>query len=535
MAIQCPRCGGRMVFDIPHQYLQCTYCGTTMPVETYGQNNAAQYSSDTYNANLYTCRSCGAELVAPDEQTVAYCAYCGGEAFLNQKNTPMTRPQRIIPFRKSKDNAKTYFANSLKKKLYVPKELKSAEFLDTFHGIYLPYWNIDARVPDHEIMLTGTRSYTQGKYDYKEDYEIEADIGGTVSGLAYDASAAFDDTIANEIAPFERKDERSFSEGYLAGFYSDKPTASPELYYDEAGQVVIESVYKDVERGAGKVSVTRSESEEVRRSQIGMTDLRSSISLFPVWFLTWRRGDRVAYSVMNGQTGKMAMDIPVDKKKFFAVSVLAAAALFFLLTWLSGFIIPKTAAVISAVFLVISSFTLSGELKQIYIKENHVYDYGDTTSNVQKKRRKAGGGNVLGQVGKNVKLSNVLMIVIFCVCAFPSIIFSVLTGVVGSGKFMLLAALAVQLFLSIKTMARLRGIARKTAIIPAILAPLVLTAGVLIFASNPAADYWYYGTAIGCLIAMVANCLSAINYFNYLTTRPVPNFFRREGANNAAD
>ena len=51
-------------------------------------------------------------------------------------------------------------------------------------------------------------------------------------------------------------------------------------------------------------------------------------------------------------------------------------------------------------------------------------------------------------------------------------------------------------------------------------------------------DRWMSKTMddrIGCLIAMVANCLSAINYFNYLTTRPVPNFFRREGANNAAD
>ena len=534
MAIQCPRCGGRVIFDIQHQYLQCSYCGATMPVETYSQNNAAQYSSDTYNANLYTCRSCGAELVAPDEQTVAYCAYCGGEAFLNEKNTPMTRPQRIIPFRKSKDEAKRLFADKLKNKFYVPKTLKQAEFLDTFHGIYLPYWNIEARIPDHEIRLTGTRSYTQGKYDYKEDYAIEADVGGNVSGLTYDASAAFDDTIANEIAPFERRDERTFAEGYLAGFYSDRPTASPELYYDEAGQVVVESVYKEVEQYTKKIHVQRPEQEEGRRAQIGMTDLRTSISLFPVWFLTWRKGDRVAYSVMNGQTGKMAMDIPVDRRKFFAVSALAAAAVFFLLTWLSGFIIPKTAAAISAVFLALSSFTLSRELKHIYIKENHIYDYGDTTGTARKKRRRT-GGSALADAGKSINVSKVLPIVIFCVCAFPSIGFTLLTGLVGSGKFVFLAMLGVQLFLSISIIRKLSGVSRKTAVIPAILAPLVLTAGVLIFASNPAADYWYYGTAIGCLIAMVANCLSAINYFNYLTTRPVPNFFRREGANNAAN
>ena len=533
MAVQCPSCGGRMVFDIPHQYLKCTYCGTTAPVETYAQNNAAQYSSDTYNANLYTCRSCGAELVAPDEQTVAYCAYCGGEAFLNQKNTPMTRPKRIIPFFKSKDNAKKFFSDCLKGKLYVPKELKSAEFLDTFHGIYLPYWNIEAEIPNHEILLNGTRSYTQGRYDYKEDYAIEAELGGTVSGLTYDASAAFDDTIANEIAPFDDRGERNFAEGYLAGFYSDKPTADPALYYDEASRVVAESVYKDVERQSGKVSVERPSKEEGQRAQIGMTDLRTSISLFPVWFLTWRKDDRVAYSVMNGQTGKMTMDLPVDRKKFFGVSLLAAAAMFFLLTLISGFIIPKTAAAISAVFLVLSSFTLYRELKQIYIKENHIYDYGDTSHTAKKKRRKT--GFKLQDADKNGKAAKGIMIAVFCICAFPSLGITLLTGFMGSGKFAFLAALAVQLFFSIKIVSRLGGVSRKTAFIPAILAPLVLAAGVVIFANNPPADYWYYGTAIGCLVAMVANCLSAINYFNYLTTRPVPNFFRREGANNAGN
>ena len=533
MAIQCPSCGGRMIYDIPHKLLRCTYCSTTMPVDAYDQNNAAQYSSDTYNANLYTCRSCGAELVAPDEQTVAYCAYCGGEAFLNQKNTPMTRPQRIIPFRKTKNEAKNLFANALKKKYYVPKELKQAEFLDTFHGIYLPYWSIDAQIPEHEVQLTGTKNYTQGKYDYSEDYAISADIGGTIAGLNYDASAAFDDTIANEIAPFDRRDERPFAEGFLAGFYSDRPTANAELYYDEASRIAMDSVYKEVELNVPKIRVDRPSQAEEQRSQIGLAGMQNSIALFPVWFLTWRKGDRVAYSVMNGQTGKMAMDLPVDRKKFFAVSALAAVVIFLVMTVVSGFIIPKTAAALSAVFLVLSSFTLSRELKQIYTKENHIYDYGDTTSKAKKGKRKTGyKSQVGGKAGKGV---NVLMTVVVCICIFPSLGFTLLTGLVGSGKFVFFATLIVQLIFSIGILKRLGGVSRKTAIIPAVIAPLVLTAGNMIFANNPPADYWYYGTAIGCLIAMVANCLSAINYFNYLTTRPVPNFFRREGANNAAD
>ena len=518
-----------MVFDIPKQALQCVHCGTVLPVTEYSQNNAAYYSSDTYQANLYTCRSCGAELIAPDEQTVAYCAYCGGEAFLNQKDTPLTKPQRIIPFKRSKDSAKSAYAAALKNKLYVPKQLKQGEFLESFHGIYLPYWSFDAHIPERQVFLEGHKSYTKGRYDYHEDYAINVQLGGSVSGLSYDASEAFDDTIANEIAPFDRKDERPFEEGYLAGFYSDRPTTDVRIYQEEARQAAADAVIKEVEMHT--VGITVSQPKNGTGLQ-GITPdgMMTSVSLFPVWFLTWRKGDRVAYSVMNGQSGKMSMDLPVDRKKFFLVSLLAAVVLFAMLSIASGFILPKIAAVVSAIFLLISSITLHGELKQIYIKENHIYDYGDTKSRAKKGRRRTGytakksGGTSF----------NAAIIIGICMVVFPSIGWTFFKGLLGKGNAVFMITLIVQLIFSVKTILKTSGVAKKTAVIPAIIAPLVLTAGLVIFGSNPAADYWYYGTAIGCLVGMIVNCLSAINYFNYLTTRPVPNFFRRGGANNAA-
>lgn len=56
---------------------------------------------------------------------------------------------------------------------------------------------------------------------------------------------------------------------------------------------------------------------------------------------------------------------------------------------------------------------------------------------------------------------------------------------------------------------------------------IVLGIGLSIGITNPVYDYWYYGMAIFCLIGMLANMVSMINYLNYLTTRPVPDFFKR--------
>ena len=53
--------------------------------------------------------------------------------------------------------------------------------------------------------------------------------------------------------------------------------------------------------------------------------------MLPVWFLTWQESGRVAYSVVNGQTGKVTSELPVDIKLYLLFSLIAAIPLFFVL------------------------------------------------------------------------------------------------------------------------------------------------------------------------------------------------------------
>ena len=67
------------------------------------------------------------------------------------------------------------------------------------------------------------------------------------------------------------------------------------------------------------------------------------------------------------------------------------------------------------------------------------------------------------------------------------------------------------------------------------MAPIILALGTFV-GINPEVfpnDAWYYGLATGCLAGILVNALFTIGRYNDLATRPVPNFFRREGANNA--
>ena len=64
----------------------------------------------------------------------------------------------------------------------------------------------------------------------------------------------------------------------------------------------------------------------------------------------------------------------------------------------------------------------------------------------------------------------------------------------------------------------------------------LIISGIICFATisiiSPANDMYYYGLALFNFIGIVCECMTCIKGFNNLTTRPIPNFFTREGANN---
>ena len=523
MGIKCPNCGGGMVFDVAKQKLVCPYCDTVCTVEAYRQNNAAQYVNDSYSVSSYRCRNCGAELTAPEEQTVAYCSYCGGEAMLQQKQTETIRPKRIIPFLRTKKEAIRAYEAAVKKALYVPRELKDPNFLEGFRGVYLPYWGIDVEIPPKELALKGSRSYTQGKYDYYETYDVRARVGGQVEGAVYDASVAFDDTLAAQIAPFDQKWSKPFDEAYLAGFYADKVTASPQVYRELATEQAADKVFDSIQKQAGKVTVSVPSGREKRIEAVGAQARGETVSLFPVWFLTWRKDDRVAYSVMNGQSGKIAVDLPMDRKQFFLFSAIAAVVLFLVLSLIPAFIQPMTMAALCAVLLVLSGRILNKELKNIRLQEQHVYDYGNNGSEKKARPRKL-TSSCLGSVFAYLYYGVMVLLT-----------FGTTTGSTGSVGPVFLLALIGQIVLTVMLIRNAGGMQNKSGLVPAIVAPVILLLGTYV-GVNPEVfpnDAWYYGLASGCLAGILLNALFTIGRYNDLVTRPVPNFFRREGANNA--
>ncbi len=521
MGMKCPACGGYLEFDIESQKLKCTYCGSFQDPQKYNLKNEAdrqsvqkRESAEQISVDVYSCKNCGAELCAPNEQVVAFCMYCGGQATLLRKAASIRKPVGIIPFEISKKKVCELYSKKIDEFPFVPRSFKKSEFLEGFRGIYIPYWKFCVKVNSYiSIKGAGTRS-KYGIYEASERYDVKAWCVGSIDSGTYDASEAFDDTIAFAISPYKEASIIPFNEAYLSGFYADMATVEPNAY----DYVLREDFPKIAQSEIRKhLNGIEPDIKEVK-SQIKFQKMEAETFLFPVWFLTWRKGKRVCYSVMNGQSGELSIDLPVDYMRFFRYAIVMSFIVVNLMDLLPVFIIPFKVATASSFLLYFSSFIFNRELKKICQIETHYFDVG---SSLRKNKE-------LKETSTGLLVLDVLHYLAAFLMVIPAFLVTTSEHVL---KFFILM-LSFQLIVFIRQCKSSFGIKNGIGIIPAFISLFVQVAGVVVAYNDIQADIYYYDISICCLVAMIINIVTSVFYMNYLTTRPAPNFYTREGAKN---
>ncbi len=546
MSYKCSNCGSSLNYIPGTDSLGCAYCGSRFPVRNFAVNAGADESKDEYGVVSFICKSCGAQMLSTDEQIVSYCSYCGGEAVLQSKMGTETRPRFIIPFHITKESCRKIYKKGVSKIPYLPGALKKDEYLERFRGIYIPYWNYD--------IVFNTNTAIEAK-DYRRDgneriestYRIDMNVAGTYTGVPYDASSFFDDTISEAIMPFDKREIVDFDPGYLAGFYADRADVGSEAYEAAAKVSAANEAYLEVGKKlkkSGYKTVVPEEDDMV-------SSLRPEVKerfpvLFPVWFLTWKNRDRVAYSIVNGQTGKMSADMPVDGRKFALGTAITAVLMFVLLTFLLS-ATARTALGVCDIIMMCAMALFGSESARIANKENHVFDPGWSVKGNKVEMpdaiRAARSRGRKDKVTKNVDftyLAKVMATFAWVALPFAISLYGAIPAFYGymlpSMKLKIASGvtLVVVVFLFTKCMASLRYVTEKSMMLPALLAlaGAVMAFGVSVW--DPVADIYYYAAALTMAAISAVTAFSLIKYYDLLSTRPVPSFFTREGGNDRA-
>ena len=329
---KCPCCGGAIAFDSASQKMKCPYCDTEFEVETLAsydneiRNEPAEHmawndttgaewqNGETDGLHSYVCKSCGGEIVGDETTAATSCPYCGNPVVMMGNLSGSLKPDLVIPFKLDKKTAKAALKKHYSGKRLLPKVFKDENHIDEIKGIYVPFWLFDAGADAHiRYKATRVRRWRDASFDYTETSFFSVTRSGTIAfaDVPVDGSTKMTDDLLESIEPFDLTEAVDFQTAYLAGYLADKYDVDSEQSIQRANERIKKSTE---EAFASTVQGFVTVSPEA--SSIRLENGTVKYALLPVWLLntTWN-GQKYTF-VMNGQTGKLAGDLPVDKAAY---------------------------------------------------------------------------------------------------------------------------------------------------------------------------------------------------------------------------
>ncbi|MBQ4466008.1 MAG: hypothetical protein II916_08620 [Oscillospiraceae bacterium] len=324
---KCPNCAAELRFHPKKQGFVCEYCDSFFtPEECKAANEQmsqqakddAPKQEEFENGNsLYSCPSCGAEIIADCNTSATECYYCHNPVVLKGRLSGEYRPSKVIPFKLTRDDATGIFKAWCKKRWFLPKTFASESQLTHMAGVYVPFWVADCRVDGKmRAVCKKVRSWTTGNYEYTETKEFDVYRSAAIrfEGIPADGASKIEDELMEAIEPFDYHDTKDFEMAYLSGFLSDK--------YDVNKAQVFPRVRNRAVNGSDQLlraSMTGYDSVRVTQSDMQVLQTDWQYMLLPVWFMTYQYAGKQYSFAINGQTGKQAGTPPLNTGKLLAV------------------------------------------------------------------------------------------------------------------------------------------------------------------------------------------------------------------------
>ena len=353
---KCPCCDGAIEFDAKLQKMKCPYCSTEFELETLqaydaelGEQPQDNMSWDTAagqewtpgeseGLRVYTCNTCGGEIVADETTGASECPFCGNPVVMTGQFAGALKPDLVIPFKVDKKAAIAALQNHYKGKVLLPKVFKDQNHIKEVKGLYVPVWLFDTDADAHVRYKASTvRTWSDSDYNYTETSYFSVTRGGSIgfADVPVDGSTKMDDTLMESIEPFDLSAAVDFKTAYLSGYLADKYDVDADASIQRANERIkrsTEEAFSATVQGYATVTPTA--------TSIRLNNGRAKYALLPVWILnTQWNGQKFTFAI-NGQTGKIVGDLPMDKgmlnKWVYGIMGAVTAAVFALsyLLWL---------------------------------------------------------------------------------------------------------------------------------------------------------------------------------------------------------
>lgn len=350
-AYKCPCCGSSLAYDGASSKLKCAACDNTFDVEAldamasageqggidfalpqtgFGADEAAQMKG-------YRCKSCGAELITEETTTATECPYCGSPAVLLDRVEGGVKPEKVIPFTITKEQAQQQFYDYFKGKRLLPNVfLKGGNSIREMRKLYVPYWLFDCDAHAN-IVYNAEKRHVEREGDWEvtrtEHFIVRRSGSMAFENIPVDGSAKLDDKIAESLEPYDLSAAVPFQPGVLAGAMADHADVDSDACERRASERVENSMADALRNTVSGFTTVSERSRSFHADGGHVTPV-----LMPVWLITTEKDGKTYTFAINGQTGRLTCDVPADKGKSFAwgggvfAGVLGVAALIMALT-----------------------------------------------------------------------------------------------------------------------------------------------------------------------------------------------------------
>lgn len=328
---KCPNCTGPMHFSSKSNKVECDYCGSVFDVSQVdsmfnqkvndAKDEAEKHQDDNNQKweetgiRSYTCSSCNAEIIC-DENTVATsCPYCSNPTVIPSQFTGGRMPEFVIPFAFDKKQAMQALTKHYSKKRLLPSVFSKENHVEEIKGIYVPFWLYDGN-SDVDMSFEATKTYvqqdTQERKEITQFYKVHRSGNVPFERIPVDASVKMDNDLMDSIEPFDYSKMVDFTPSYLPGFYAEAYDESEESCKPRAELRITNSSFEEI-----KSTVVGYDSVRTTNSSIKINHTKVTYTFMPVWLLTTKWKDQIFKFAMNGQTGKMVGNLPIDWGKFW--------------------------------------------------------------------------------------------------------------------------------------------------------------------------------------------------------------------------
>ncbi len=353
--VQCPNCGGTLVYLPGSKSLQCEHCSSQVTIEespekveeidfeAYLKQNPTDLATEIVFATR--CQSCGA-IVKLDRNIVSdRCPFCSSVLIIkNNEFYNRVKPGAILPFQITKAEAFNQFKRWLKNLWFAPNKLvKTVSSIENFTGVYIPFWTYDA---DTFTTYRGERGDIYYVTETYTDFENGKPVTKTrtvtkirwtpVSGRF---SRFFDDVLVlasqslpkektEQLEPWDLENLVPYDERYLSGYRAETYQIDLKEGFSRAQSVIESAITAEIKQRIG------GDRQRILSCNVKYSKITYKHIFLPVYISSYKYGKKLYQFLVNARTGEVQGERPYSFWKIFFTALLGIALLVGLWYWI---------------------------------------------------------------------------------------------------------------------------------------------------------------------------------------------------------